>query len=82
MSKQLTVVPKRELAKVVGGLIGVMVIPPILAGVLGSLGLAVVVGVISILFGLVGVSVLVSRWEVVLKKPPTRAKLPKARLIE
>lgn len=71
---------RRMLAKLVGGLTCVMVAPPVIAGALGSLGLAIVVGILSIFAGLIGMSVVVSKWEFFQRRAEAAA-LPPARVI-
>jgi len=82
MTEELAIVRRnRMMTKLVAGLTGVMVVPPVIAGVFGSLGLAVVVGILSIFAGLVGMSVVVSKWEF-FQRRAAAATLPKARLLE
>lgn len=76
----LVVQRKRMMAKLLASITGIMVVPPVLAGVLGSLGLAVVVGILSIFVGVLGLSMLVSKWEFFQRRADAVA-LPKARLI-
>jgi hypothetical protein len=71
---------KRMMGKLLGGLTSLMVVPPVLAGCFGTLGLAVVVGVLSIFGGLIGMSVVVSKWEF-FERRADEAVLPKARLV-
>lgn len=71
----------RMVVKLVGSITAIMVVPPVLAGIFGTLGLAVVVGILSIFSGLVGMSLVVSKWEF-FERRATRSALPKARLIE
>jgi hypothetical protein len=71
---------KRTMAKLIGSLTALMVVPPVLAGVFGTLGLAVVVGVLSIFVGLLGMSLVVSKWEF-FERRANAAALPKARLL-
>ncbi len=72
------VVAPRRMAKLLVSITAVMVVPPVLAGVLGSIGLAVVVGILSIFAGLLFMAFTVSRWELF----QHRVRLPKARLVE
>ena len=81
MTEELAIVRRnRMMTKLVAGLTAVMVVPPVIAGVLGSLGLAVVVGILSIFAGLVGMSLVVSKWEF-FQRRAVAAALPKARLL-
>ena len=81
MSKDLVVQRKHLMAKLFATLTTVMVVPPVLAAVFGSLGLAVVVGILSIFTGLIGMSLVVSKWEF-FQRRVERAALPKARLLD
>jgi len=72
---------KRMMGKLLATITGIMVLPPVIAGVFGSLGLAVVVGVLSIFTGLLGMSIVVSKWEF-FQRRAVSAVLPKARLVE
>jgi hypothetical protein len=81
MADDQALVGRRKLlmAKLLGGVTLVMVTPPVLAGVFGSLGLAVATGVLSIFAGLAGMSIVVYRWEHVQRR--ANVPLPKARLL-
>lgn len=82
MTEELVVrARKRMMLRLLATLTGVMVLPPVIAGVLGTLGLAVVVGILSIFAGLVGISLVVSKWEFFQRRVDS-AVLPKARLVE
>jgi len=82
MTEELAIVRRnRMMTKLVACLTAVMVVPPVIAGVFGSLGLAVVVGILSIFAGLVGMSLVVSKWEF-FQRRAVAAALPKARLLE
>jgi hypothetical protein len=72
---------QRMMVKLIGGLTAVMVLPPVLAGVFGTLGLAVVVGILAIFSGLLGMSLVVSKWEFFQRRVESSV-LPKARLVE
>jgi hypothetical protein len=72
---------KRMMAKLLGSLTALMVVPPVLAGVFGTLGLAVVVGILSIFGGLIGMSLIVSKWEFFQRRADA-AVLPRARLMD
>lgn len=67
------------MGKLVAAVTAIMVVPPVIAGVLGSLGLAVIVGVLSIFAGLLGMSLIVSKWEFFQRR---LTRLPQARLVE
>jgi hypothetical protein len=68
------------MAKLIGSLTALMVVPPVVAAVFGTLGLAVVVGVLSIFAGLLGMSLVVTKWEF-FERRADAAVLPKARLV-
>jgi hypothetical protein len=68
------------MVKLVASVTGIMVVPPIVAGVLGSLPLAVVVGVLSIFSGLLGMSLIVWKLEFS-RRRLVSAGLPRARLV-
>lgn len=72
---------KRMMGKLLASITAIMVVPPILAGVFGTLGLAVVVGILSIFAGMLGMSLVVSKWEFFQRRVESAA-LPKARLVE
>ena len=71
---------KRMMAKLLGSVTALMVVPPLVAGIFGTLGLAVVVGILSIFGGLIGMSVIVSKWEFFQRRADA-AVVPKARLL-
>lgn len=70
-----------QTAKLVAAVTAIMVVPPVIAGVLGSLGLAVVVGMLSIFSGLLGMSFAVSKRDLSNRRL-VAPRLPKARLVE
>jgi hypothetical protein len=72
---------KRMMVKLLASLTTIMVAPPVIAGIFGSLGLAVVVGVLSLFAGLIGMALIVSKWEF-FERRAEATTLPKARLLD